>query len=72
MTKSSECRSVGAFEFDLRTRELRDSVGRRVALRPQTSHILGFLIAHEGELVTKEDLMNEVWQGTSVTDDSLV
>lgn len=41
-------------------------------LRPQTARILGILVAHNGELVTKDALMRTVWADTHVTDDSLV
>jgi TolB-like protein/DNA-binding winged helix-turn-helix (wHTH) protein/Tfp pilus assembly protein PilF len=72
MTKSYEHRAIGSFKFDINTKELRDASGQIVALRPQTSNILSLLLSREGELVTKDELMDEVWKDTHVTDDSLV
>ena len=52
----------GAFELDTDTCELRKS-GRAVRVQPQPFQILGILVAHAGELVTREELIKAVWQG---------
>src|SRR5262245_12006040 len=49
---------------------LRD--GEPIHLRPQAYRALKFFAEHRGRLVTKEELIGEVWDGRAVTDDSLV
>jgi DNA-binding winged helix-turn-helix (wHTH) protein len=46
--------------------------GRPVHLRPQAYKVLKFLTENRGRLVSKERLIQEVWDGRAVTDDSLV
>jgi len=41
-------------------------------LRPQTYHVLEYLLRHANRVVTKEELFDKVWAGVVVTDDSLV
>ncbi|PON16706.1 hypothetical protein C2W62_17045 [Candidatus Entotheonella serta] len=40
----------------------------RLALRPKTFSILMHLVAHAGQLVTKEELLDEVWPDAVVSD----
>ena len=42
-----------------------------INLRPQTFEVLSILATHAGKLVSKEELLETVWRGASVTDDSL-
>jgi DNA-binding winged helix-turn-helix (wHTH) protein/TolB-like protein/Flp pilus assembly protein TadD len=59
------------FAFDPTRRVLmRD--GGEVSLRPQTFDVLAVLVRSANQLVTKEALFAEVWQGVNVGDDSLV
>lgn len=46
--------------------------GRPVHLRPQAYRALKFLTENRGRLVSKDSLIEEVWEGRAVTDDSLV
>jgi TolB-like protein/DNA-binding winged helix-turn-helix (wHTH) protein/Tfp pilus assembly protein PilF len=46
--------------------------GRPVHLRPQAYRALKFLAENRGRLITKDQLIEEVWEGRAVTDDSLV
>jgi predicted ATPase/DNA-binding winged helix-turn-helix (wHTH) protein len=43
-----------------------------VPLSPRTMSVLAALIEHHGELVTKDDLLTEVWHGTSIDENNLV
>jgi TolB-like protein/DNA-binding winged helix-turn-helix (wHTH) protein/Flp pilus assembly protein TadD len=43
-----------------------------VHLRPQSYEVLKYLVEHRGRLIGKEKLIEEVWRGRAVTDDSLV
>ena len=45
--------------------------GRSGTLRPRTSSVLGFLLDHAGEVVSKETLLREVWSDLVVTENSL-
>ena len=43
-----------------------------IHLRPQSFEVLRFLARNPGRLISKERLIEEVWQGRAVTDDSIV
>lgn len=57
---------------DLRVGSVTDAAGQVAMLRPQTAEVLNRLAARLGALVTKDELMQAVWPGVAVTDDSLV
>ena len=40
----------------------------RLALRPKTFNVLSYLVTHADDLVTKEELLEAVWPGTTVGD----
>jgi adenylate cyclase len=44
---------------------------RRERLRPRTAAVLAYLMEHRGRVVGREELMNRIWPGLVVTDDSL-
>ena len=46
--------------------------GDELYLRPQTFTLLLYLLEHNERLVTKDELLENVWQETAVGDDSLV
>jgi DNA-binding winged helix-turn-helix (wHTH) protein/TolB-like protein/Flp pilus assembly protein TadD len=58
--------------LDIERAELCDASGRPIQLRPQALSVLLELARRPGEVVTKRDLMERVWPGIVVTDDSLV
>jgi DNA-binding winged helix-turn-helix (wHTH) protein/pimeloyl-ACP methyl ester carboxylesterase len=43
-----------------------------IVLRPKAFDVLRYLVEHPGRLVGKDELIEAVWPGVSVTDDSLV
>lgn len=43
-----------------------------VHLRPQAYKTLKYLVENRGRLISKDQLIEEVWEGRAVTDDSLV
>ena len=45
--------------------------GNNVGLRPKSLDVLIHLVEHHGRLVEKDELLEAVWAGTAVTDDSL-
>jgi adenylate cyclase len=57
-------------DFDSET--LRTNLGHSVVLRPQAFAVLRYLTEHADRLVTKDELMDALWPGLAVTDDSLV
>lgn len=63
---------LGSTVFDPSAQVLRDGAGSRIELRAQTVRVLEFLIAVNGALVVKDDLVRAVWAKIAVTDDSLV
>lgn len=64
--------SLGRYVLDLERQVLLDARGEPVPLRPRAWSVLRRLAESEGRLVGKETLMNAVWCGAAVTDDSLV
>lgn len=60
----------GPFELDIAERRLhRDGVA--VALQPKAFDLLAYLVEQHGRLLTKDQLLDEVWSGTYVTENSL-
>ncbi len=60
----------GDFEFDPVLFELRRA-GKRVALERQVFDVLGYLIAHRDRVVTKEELLDEIWGDRFVSESAL-
>lgn len=63
---------INGVTVDVAAEELSDPAGRTIELRPQTFAVLRHLLQHANRLVTKDELMQAVWPGVAVTDDSLV
>jgi DNA-binding winged helix-turn-helix (wHTH) protein len=57
---------------DLTGKTLRDARGTRLTLRPQSFAILRHLVTYSDGLVTKGQLIEAVWHGAAVIDDSVV
>lgn len=57
----------GVFELDPDSGELRKA-GRKIPLRPQAVKILALLATRSGQLVTREELKDEVWGGDTFVD----
>ena len=63
---------INGVVVDLATETLRAADGSAPVLRPQSFATLRYLIENPDRLVTKDELMQAVWHGIAVTDDSLV
>src|ERR1700726_4129946 len=59
--------SFSVFEVDLHTRELRKQ-GLRIKLRDQPFQILLLLLAHPGEVVSREELQKKLWPADTFVD----
>ena len=57
----------GVFELDLRAGELRKH-GLRVRLQEQPVRVLATLLAHAGEVVSREELQKELWSADTFVD----
>jgi DNA-binding winged helix-turn-helix (wHTH) protein/TolB-like protein len=57
----------GVFEFDAETGELRKN-GRTVALEPQPAKALTLLLARAGEVVSRDELRDAVWESDTHVD----
>jgi TolB-like protein len=53
---------VGAFELDLRSRELRDGA-TRIRLQGQPFEILRALLERPGDVITRDELRHRLWPG---------
>jgi TolB-like protein/DNA-binding winged helix-turn-helix (wHTH) protein/Flp pilus assembly protein TadD len=63
---------LGTTVFDRSAQMLRSSAGAKIALRAQTLRVLECLVAANGAVVSKDQLVSKVWGNVAVTDDSLV
>jgi len=61
----------GAFVFDLAQRRLYEG-GVELALNPKALDVLAYFVARPNYIVSKDELLREVWNTTVVTDDALV
>lgn len=60
----------GSFRLDVENASLQRGK-QAILLRPKTLTLLHYLVAHAGQLVTKDELWRAVWPGVSVTDAAL-
>jgi len=63
--------SFNEFTLDL-TRGCLFRNGEEIKLRPKSFDTLRHLVENSGRLISKNELIEAVWPGTAVTDDSLV
>lgn len=59
------------FEIDRQRAVLRGLDGARIKVRAKTFEVLFLLVSNAGRVVTKQELMDAVWPGIHVSDDSL-
>ncbi|MCG6903758.1 MAG: winged helix-turn-helix domain-containing protein [Rhodobacter sp.] len=57
----------GSFVFNEATSELSRN-GKAVPIEPQSLLLLGYLIRHRDRVVSREDLVDAIWQGRAVSD----
>jgi TolB-like protein/DNA-binding winged helix-turn-helix (wHTH) protein/Flp pilus assembly protein TadD len=57
----------GVFEVDLRSGELRKH-GLRIRLQEQPFQVLGMLLVHAGQVVTREELQKKLWPADTFVD----
>jgi DNA-binding winged helix-turn-helix (wHTH) protein len=69
---SQQVIAIGDRSLDLSNGVLVDAAGAIVPLRPRAWLVLRFLALNAGRLVSKSELMDEVWADCVVTEDSLV
>jgi TolB-like protein len=64
--------ALRSYKVDLVHHALLNETGAVVELRPQALDLLCLLASHAGKVMEKQELLNQVWKGLFVTDDSLV
>jgi TolB-like protein/DNA-binding winged helix-turn-helix (wHTH) protein/Tfp pilus assembly protein PilF len=67
MAENSPTIRFGVFELDLHTRELRKA-GRKVPIQEQPFRVLVSLLERPGELVTRDELREKLWQSDTFVD----
>lgn len=66
----SDLLSFGLFRLDLTAKQLwREE--RRLNLRPQACAVLGYLVQRPGQIISKEELLQQIWRGEAVTPSAL-
>lgn len=63
---------LGQTYFNQADNKLADADGSEIPLRPQSVEVLRELINKRGEIVVRDYLIEKVWSGLNVTDDSLI
>jgi DNA-binding winged helix-turn-helix (wHTH) protein len=66
-TKPAPIYSFGIFELDLQSGELRKN-GGRLKIQDQSLKVLALLLNHPGELVTRDELRNQLWPADTFVD----
>src|SRR5262245_42699150 len=69
---SAQTLTINGVIADFGSESLRDESGSLIDLRPQAFAVLRYMSENANRLVTKDELMQAVWPGVVVTDDSLV
>lgn len=64
--------TVNGITADFRAGFLHDRTGRDITLRSQAFAVLKYLTQNPNRVVSKDEVMQAVWGGVAVTDDSLV
>jgi len=64
--------TINGIIIDFGNGTLRDQSGQPTSLRPQSFAVLRYLAENANRLVTKDELIQAVWPGIAVTDDSIV
>jgi TolB-like protein len=64
--------AINGRTVDLLNEVLLSTEGEALSLRPQSFATLRFLMENANRLVTKSELVDAIWHGAAVTDDSLV
>lgn len=67
---NQNCVSFGACEVDLASYEVRQN-GKKRPVEPQVFDLLAFLVSNPDRLVTKDELIEKVWNGRIVSDATL-
>ena len=62
--------AFSGFTLDLHRGVLRDATGA-VDLRPKAFHLLACLVENAGRVMPKEELLDTIWPGVTVSEDSL-
>lgn len=65
-------RRIGRCVLDPTRGVLRDEAGQEIALRPKSWDMLLVLVRNAGRVLSKDELLDAVWPGIHVTEDSLV
>jgi DNA-binding winged helix-turn-helix (wHTH) protein/predicted ATPase len=65
--RSNQLKTFGGFQLDPANERLWRG-GQAIALRPKAFAVLKYLVDHRGQLVTKQQLLDNVWPSTFVTD----
>ena len=64
--------TIGTIYIDYEKEEVVNSSGKSIEFRPQTFAVFSYLCKNRGRVVTKNELLENVWEGVVVTDDSIV
>ncbi len=62
---------LGNATYHAETERLQGEDGQQIHLRLQSANVLKYFAAALGQLVTRDDLITEIWPDIAVTDDSL-
>jgi DNA-binding winged helix-turn-helix (wHTH) protein len=64
-------RSFGGFTYSVPLQDVLDAEGNSARLRPQSVEVFRYLANNSERLVTRQELIDNIWPDVAVTDDSL-
>jgi DNA-binding winged helix-turn-helix (wHTH) protein len=67
MSATHRLLKFGVFELNLDTQELR-KFGTNIKLRPQPFRLLALLASHAGQIVTRDEIQEQIWGGDTYVD----
>jgi len=63
---------IGKITIDIERASVVSTEGIQINLRPQTFSVFSYLCQNRGRVVTKSELLDSIWAGSVVTNDSIV
>lgn len=70
-TSSSDALRIGPWRFDPLSNQLTDDKGQHRQLEDRASRVLALLVQRRGEVVSREELVTSIWDGRTLSDNSV-
>ncbi len=64
-------KNFNGYAYSTAHKDVQDLSGQSAGLRHQTIEVFRILQEHEGQVISRDELINQVWPGKVATDDSV-